>query len=108
MKYFVEKSGSKIVAKGCISEDVELNPNQIEITKEEYDAIKIGEAPKLTREMINRQVVAKIRERYSIDEEFKMINYGIIDPDNSEYREYRKYVEECRAWGREGKQKYGL
>ncbi len=50
-------------------------------------------------DIINQQVIAKIRERYTIDEEFKMLNYGIADPEDPEYLWYRDYVQECRAWG---------
>jgi hypothetical protein len=92
-----------------IKEAAERNEVLIEdavLTDEKYLIFDFKES--LTEKEIDLMVVEKIRQRYDINEEFKMINYGIIDPDNSEYREYRKYVEECRAWGREQKQKYGL
>ena len=250
MKYFVEKSGSKIVAKGCISEDVELNPNQIKVTEKEYNNIKfdtvaerqqeleqteeekinfddikkefnnkiqniknsidetitkiksdilndfnklaetvnaikkqldgveaeskeyvnkqkvfsesissieerlktinsladkaevtkqfeelsttfdntkseiekcknrleqveaaiIGtqKEPELTDfEKINAQVVAKIRERYSVDNELKMLRIGLIDNKNIEYLQYLSYVKKCVQWGEQEKSKLG-
>ena len=53
----------------------------------------------LTHEEINQMVVSKIREKYDINEEFKMINLGISDPTNKDYIAYREYVTSCIAWG---------
>lgn len=53
----------------------------------------------LTHSEINEMVVAKIREKYSVSEEFKMVNLGITDAENAEYVTYRNYVNECIAWG---------
>lgn len=70
---------------------------------------KETEPEPVTEESIDRQVVAKIRERYPDEnEEFKMLRLGILNPQNEEFIAYNQYVEECRAWGREQKQKYGL
>ena len=52
-----------------------------------------------THEEINAMVVEKIREKYDINEEFKMINLGITDPENEDYVAYRNYVQECVDWG---------
>ena len=57
------------------------------------------EQNKITHEEINKMIVAKIRERYDANEEFKMINIGITDSDNEQYQAYRAYVAECIAWG---------
>ena len=53
----------------------------------------------LTHEEINIMVVEKIREKYDVNEEFKMINLGISNPDNEDYVAYRNYVQECVGWG---------
>lgn len=53
----------------------------------------------LTHEEINEMVVAKIRERYDVNDEFKMINLGLSNPDDVLYVAYRAYVNECLAWG---------
>ena len=53
----------------------------------------------LSHEEINSMIVAKIREKYDVNEEFKMINLGIIDSNNKEYMAYREYVQECIDWG---------
>lgn len=54
-----------------------------------------------THEEINSMVVEKIREKYDINEEFKMINLGIADPTNEDYITYREYVQSCIEWGNE-------
>ena len=54
-----------------------------------------------THEEINQMVVLKIREKYDINEEFKMINLGITNPNNEEYAAYREYVASCINWGNE-------
>lgn len=55
--------------------------------------------PVITEADIDRQVVAKIRERYDVNEECKMLRLGILNPENAEFFAYNAYVEECRAWG---------
>lgn len=52
-----------------------------------------------THEEINAMVVNKIREKYDINEEFKMINLGISNPEDEQYIAYRTYVNECISWG---------
>ena len=61
-----------------------------------------------TREQINAQVVAKIREKYSIDDEFKMQRLGMIDKNNLEYLKYINYVQQCIDWGDSEKKKLDL
>ena len=61
--------------------------------------ISMTENTALTHKEINSMVVAKIREKYDVNEEFKMINLGITDPSNKEYIAYRSYVQECVDWG---------
>ena len=59
-------------------------------------------APTLpTHEEINKMIVDKIREKYDVNEEFKMINLGISNPTNEHYIAYREYVQECIDWGNE-------
>jgi hypothetical protein len=54
--------------------------------------------------LINERVVNMIREKYSVDDEIKMLR---ISPSN-ETAAYNAYAEECRAWGRSEKLKLGL
>ena len=53
---------------------------------------------------INAQVVAKIRERYSVDDEIHMLRIA-PSPESALWNDY---VEACRAWGREQKAALGL
>lgn len=70
------------------------------IENEEITDVTIIEKEKVyTHEEINAMVVNKIREKYSINDEFKMINLGIGNPQDEEYLEYREYVLECKTWG---------
>ena len=41
-------------------------------------------------------VVSKIRLKYSENDELKLINIGIADKENAEYKAYRAYVDECK------------
>lgn len=54
-------------------------------------------------ENIRARVVDKIRQRYSINDEIKMLRIG-----GTESEAYNTYVEECRTWGRSEKAKLGL
>jgi hypothetical protein len=54
--------------------------------------------------LINQRVVDMIRQRYSVDDEIKMLRIAPSDETTA----YNAYVEECRAWGRGEKAKLGL
>ena len=54
--------------------------------------------------VINDQVEAKIRERYSVADEIKMLRIA-PSPESDAWNDY---VEDCREWGREEKAKLGL
>lgn len=53
---------------------------------------------------INAEVVHKIRERYSMDDEIKLLRIAPSEETDA----WNAYVEECRAWGREQKAAIGL
>lgn len=82
----------------------------IEVTGATYTADKLREIKKQIKASspavaaINTQVVAKIRERYSVDDEIKMLRLA----PSQETTEWNDYVEHCRQWGREEKAKLGL
>ncbi len=42
-------------------------------------------------------IVALIRLRYTLDDEFTLINKGIADSTNVEYQTYRSYVSTCKT-----------
>jgi hypothetical protein len=51
--------------------------------------------------LINEEVVEMIRQRYTVNDEIKMLRIG----PSEETSAYNAYVEECRAWGRGEKDK---
>jgi len=55
----------------------------------------------LTNAEIRKIVIARIRQKYTENEENKMQRLGILDSQNIEFLNYNKYVEECRAYGDE-------
>lgn len=54
--------------------------------------------------LIDQRVVAQIRDRYSVDDEIKLLR---IAP-SEETSAWNAYVEDCRAWGRSQKAALGL
>ena len=52
---------------------------------------------------INKKIIAKIRQRYSIDQECEMLRLGILDVNNVEFQVYNTFVETCLGWGSEKK-----
>jgi hypothetical protein len=81
--------------------DTAILVEEVELTDELVAALKAA-SPHV--ELINDRVVAKIRERYSVNDEIKMIRIG----PTPETEAYNDYVEECRAWGRSEKAVLGL
>lgn len=61
----------------------------------------------ITLEEIDSMVVKKIRERYDVNEEYKMLRLGVLNKKNPLFVEYNKYVEECRVWGESEKERIG-
>lgn len=55
-------------------------------------------------QLINENVKNKIRERYQIEDEIKLLRTA----PSEDFDVYNTYVEECRAWGRAEKAKLGL
>ena len=79
----------------------QITVEEVVLTEELKKAIKVA-SPHV--QLINERVVVKIRERYSLNDEIKMIR---LSP-SEESTAYDDYVEECRAWGRGEKEKLGL
>lgn len=57
---------------------------------------------------VNEFVKNKIRERYSNEDEIKLVNLALADADNAEYLAYRAYVTECREMGNAQKAAMGM
>jgi len=82
----------------------------VEISGAKYTASEMRDIKKQVKAAtpavatINTQVVVKIREKYSVDDEIKMLRLA----PSQETTEWNDYVEDCRQWGREEKAKLGL
>lgn len=79
----------------------QITVEEVELTDELKKAIKVA-SPHV--QLINERVVVKIRERYSLNDEIKMIR---LSP-SEESAAYNEYVESCRDWGRVAKANLGL
>jgi len=78
----------------------------VELTDELKIKIK-AESPHA--KLINERVVAKIREKYSIDDELKLLRQKAMEKvDPAAMKAYDDHVEACVLWGVEEKAKMGL
>ena len=57
----------------------------------------------LEDKVIDKKIIAKIRQRYSIDQECEMLRLGILDVNNTEFQAYNTFVKTCLGWGSEKK-----
>ena len=57
----------------------------------------------LEDKIIDKKIIAKIRQRYNIDQECEMLRLGILDVNNAEFQSYNTFVETCLNWGSEKK-----
>lgn len=83
-----------------------VNGKYIEMTPEEITAMQ-AEAEQAEREYwssipYDEAVNAKIRERYSVSQEFAILRQKDEKPE--EYAEYFSYCEECKAFVRSKKE----
>lgn len=46
---------------------------------------------------LRKDLIDRIREHYSVDEEFRLLNRGVIDSQDSEFREYREVIDQLVA-----------
>ena len=79
----------------------QITVEEVVLTEELKAAIKAA-SPHI--QLISERVVAKIRERYSVNDEIKLLRIGLSE----ESTVYNDYVEECRDWGRAAKARLGL
>ena len=56
---------------------------------------EITEADKKTQ--YRQRVVELIRQKYSVNDEYDVLNKGIADATDAEYTAYRAYAAECKA-----------
>ena len=86
-----------------------VQPATIASTVKEVLNFKPGEKDKIKKaspyvRLISQRVVEKIRKRYSINDELKMLRTG----PTAETAEYFDYCEACVAWGKAEKAKLGV
>ena len=79
----------------------QITVEEVVLTEELKAAIKAA-SPHV--QLVNERIVARIRERYSLNNEIKLLRIGLSE----ESTVYNDYVEECRDWGRVAKSRLGL
>lgn len=83
----------------------QITVEEIELTDDLKEQIK--DASPHVR-LIRQRVVEKIREKYSANDEMKIMSLYFLDPTDPRIQECSDYKESCRAWGRAEKAKIGL
>ena len=79
----------------------QITVEEVTITDELKAAIRVA-SPHV--QLIDERVVMKIREKYSVNDEIKLIRLGASD----DFTAYNDYVETCRAWGAAAKARLGV
>lgn len=78
-----------------------ITVEDVELTDALRDALRAA-SPQIAA--INRDVVSRIRQHYSVDDEIKALRLAPSD----ETAAWNDYVEECREWGEGRKMELGL
>jgi len=81
----------------------EIAPQPVTLTPALTTAIRAA-SPHVR--LINQRVVARIREKYDLNDELKMLRLGALA--GADYDDYKIWCEACRTWGREERAKIGL
>ena len=79
----------------------QITVEEVALTDELKAAIRLAS---LHVQLIDERVVMKIREKYSVNDEIKLIRLGASD----DFTAYNDYVETCRAWGAAAKARLGV
>ena len=92
---------------GCYISETNLNPYMLPTGESRYKIVdgKHIEKPydweaynkEQAQKERNSKIVSAIREIYSIDDEYKLINLGIANNQDPEYLEYRKTVNDIKS-----------
>jgi hypothetical protein len=80
----------------------QITVEMVVLTPELSDAIKAA-SPHIM--LINDRVVERIRKRYSVNDEIKMLRNMIRIGQNPETEAYNAWADECREMGQNGKAK---
>ena len=79
----------------------QITVEEVVLTDELKAAIRLA-SPHV--QLIDERVVMKIREKYSVNDEIKLIRLGASD----DFTAYNDYIETCRAWGAAAKARLGV
>jgi hypothetical protein len=79
----------------------QITVEEVALTDELKAAIRLA-SPHV--QLIDERVVMKIRERYSVNDEIKLLRLGASD----DFTAYNDYIETCRAWGAAAKARLGV
>ena len=79
----------------------QITVEEVTMTDELKAAIRVA-SPHV--QLIDERVVMTIREKYSVNDEIKLIRLGASD----DFTAYNDYVETCRAWGTAAKARLGV
>ena len=79
----------------------QITVEEVALTDELKAAIRLA-SPHV--QLIDERVVMKIREKYSVNDEIKLIRLGASD----DFTAYNDYIETCRAWGAAAKARLGV
>ena len=79
----------------------QITVEEVALTDELKAAIRLA-SPHV--QLIDERVVMKIREKYSVNDEIKLLRLGASD----DFTAYNDYIETCRAWGAAAKARLGV
>lgn len=85
------------------TQDVAIDAKAVTIDAKKKDEIR---AASYVVQFIKQQVRDKIREKYDLDDELKLLR--LRDKDPEAWAAFDSYVEECRAWGEAEVAKLGI
>lgn len=88
--------------------DMSKQHEECGIIKTEYNDIKSILSNCNHMKMINNQIVFEIRQKYSIDDEMKLIKKALINPLDEEYLEMQSYISKIKDIYNVTKKEMGL
>ena len=88
--------------------DMSKQHEECQIIKVEYNDIKSMLDNCNHMKMINNQIVFEIRQKYSVDDEMKLIKKALINPLDEEYLEMQKYIDNIKSIYNVTKKEMGL
>lgn len=68
---------------------------------------RVKQTPKDSKAAFKEMLLMSIRKRYSVDDEFRIVNQGMASKDDVEYVEYRKFISDAVSVYREKVKNHG-